>query len=254
MMKNTLRAKIVKGEAALGVFVPFPSPDVVEMCGYLGFDFVLLDAEHGPMSVESAAHLLRAAECAGIVPIVTVPSHSPQTIGRYLDIGALGLQVPQVNDRNEAEAIVRAVKYHPRGLRGMARMRAGAYGLVGSLADYMEQANKETMVIASIENIEGIKHLPNIIDTEGIDIFLVGPHDLSQSMGVPGQIGTPLVKSAIDTIVTQVRGAGRAVGIYAPDAASARAYIAKGAQYIITGSGSLLARAAKDYLKDVRRA
>lgn len=253
MMKNTLKEKVKKGDAALGVFVAFPSPDVVEMCGYLGFDFVLLDAEHGPMSVESAAHLLRAAECAGITPIVNVPSSNPQTIGRYLDIGALGIQVPQVNDRDEAEAIVRAVKYYPLGQRGMAHPRSGCYGLAESMTDYVEQANKETMVIASIENIEGVMHLPHILDTEGIDVFLIGPHDLSQSLGMPGQIGTPLVKSAIDTIVKQVRGAGRAVGIFAPDAASARAYIAKGAQYVITGSVGLLSRAASDYLQDVRR-
>lgn len=253
MMKNVLKSKLAKGEPALGVFVTFPSPDVVEMCGYMGFDFVLLDAEHAPMNVESAAHLLRAAECAGITPIISVPSSSPQTIGRYLDIGAMGIQVPQVNDRDEAEAIVKAVKYYPLGQRGMARPRAGHYGILESVPDYVTQANKETMVIASIENIEGVMHLPHILDTEGIDVFLIGPHDLSQSLGMPGQVGTPLVKSAIDTIVTQVRGAGRAVGIFAPDAASARAYIAKGAQYVITGSVGLLARAARDYLLEVRR-
>ena len=253
MMKNSLKAKMATGGAALGVFIAIPSPDVVEMCGYLGFDFVLLDAEHGPMSVESAAHLLRAAECAGITPIINVPSNNAQTIGRYLDIGALGIQVPQVNDRDEAEAIVKAVKYHPRGQRGMARPRAGHYGLVGSHQEYMDQANRDTMVIASIENIEGVMHLPHILDVEGIDVFLIGPSDLSQSLGIPGQVGTPLVKSAVDTIFTQVRGAGRAVGIFAPDAASARAYIAKGAQYVITSAVGLLARAAHEYMDEVRR-
>jgi 4-hydroxy-2-oxoheptanedioate aldolase len=253
MIENRLKHKLAKGDPVLGVFVAFPSPDVVEMCGYLGFDFVILDAEHGPMNVESAAHLLRAAECAGYVPIVNVPSHSPQTIGRYLDIGAMGIQVPQVNDRAEAEAIVTAVKYHPLGQRGMARPRAGQYGLTGEVQAYMEQANKETMVIASIENIEGVKHLPQIVGAAGIDIFFIGAQDLSQSMGIPGETGTPLLKSAVDTIVTQVRNAGRAVGIFAPDAAAARAYIAKGAQYIVTTTSGLLARAASDYLQDVRR-
>jgi 4-hydroxy-2-oxoheptanedioate aldolase len=253
MIKNAVKAKLAKGQAVLGVFVPFPSPDTVEMCGHLGFDFVLLDAEHGPMSVESAAHLLRAAQCAGIVPIVSVPSHNAQTIGRYLDIGALGVQVPQVNDHDEAQAIVKAVKYHPLGHRGMSRPRAANYGLVGSTQDYVERANSETMIVASIENIDGVMHLPHILDVEGIDIFLAGPHDLSQSLGVPGQVGTPLVQSAIDTIIAQVRGAGRAVGIFAPDAASARAYIAKGAQYILTSSPDLLAHAAREYLSDVQR-
>jgi 4-hydroxy-2-oxoheptanedioate aldolase len=253
MMKNALKEKLAKGEPALGVFVSYPSPDVVEMCGYLGFDFVLLDAEHGPMGVESAAHLLRAAQCANITPIVNVPSSNPQTIGRYLDIGAMGIQVPQVNSLDEATAIVKAVKYHPLGQRGMARPRAGHYGILESFPDYIAEANKETMVIASIENIEGVKHLPHILDADGIDVFLIGPSDLSQSLGMPGQVGTPLVKSAVDTIVTQVRGAGRAVGIYTNDAAQARVYIAKGAQYIITGSVALLSRAAHDFLQDVRR-
>jgi 4-hydroxy-2-oxoheptanedioate aldolase len=253
MMKNKLREKLARGEAVLGVFIPFPSPDVVEMCGYLGFDFTVLDAEHGPMNVETAAHLLRAAECGGIVPIVNVPSNSPQTIVRYLDIGALGIQVPQVNDKEEAQAIIRAVKYHPLGQRGMARPRAGHYGVVGSTQEYMEQANRETMIIASIENVDGMMHLPHILSVEGIDVFFIGPSDLSQSLGIPGQVGTPLMKSAVDTLVTQIRSAGRAVGIFAPDAAAARSYIAKGAQYIVTGSVGLLARAANEFLQEVRR-
>jgi len=253
MMKNNLKKKLARGETALGVFVSIPSPDVVEMCGYLGFDFVLLDAEHGPMNVETAAHLLRAAECGGITPIVNVPNNSAQTITRYLDIGALGIQVPQVNDRDEAESIVRAVKYHPIGQRGMARPRAAHYGLVGSMQEYMKRANDETMIIASIENIEGVVHLPHILDVHGIDVFIIGPSDLSQSLGIPGQMGAPLVTSAIDTIVTQVRAAGHGVGIFAPDAASARGYIAKGAQYIITGSVGLLASGAREFLQDVRR-
>jgi 4-hydroxy-2-oxoheptanedioate aldolase len=253
MMTNSLKKTLARGEAALGVFANIPSPDIVEMCGYLGFDFVLLDAEHGAMNIETAAHMLRAAQCSGITAIVNVLSNSAQTISRYLDIGALGIQVPQVHDRDEAESIVRAVKYHPQGRRGMARPRAGQYGLVGSVQDYMQQANEETMIIASIENVEGVVNLPRILDVHGIDVFLVGPSDLSQSLGVPGQVGTPLVRSAIDTIVTQVRAAGHAVGIFAPDAASARGYIAKGAQYIITGSIALLASGARDFLKEVRR-
>jgi len=254
MMKNTLKKKLAQGEPVLGVFVAFPSPDVVEMCGYLGFDFVVLDVEHGSTGIESAAHLVRAAQCAGVIPIVNVPVNSAQTIGRYLDIGAMGIQVPQVNDRTEAEAIVKAVKYHPAGQRGMARFRAGQYGLVGSLQEYMKSANEETVVVASIENVGSVRRLPNMLSTEGIDVFFIGPLDLSQSLGIPGEMGTPLVKSAIDTILTQVRGAGRTVGIGAPDAATARAYIAKGAQYIVTGSVDLLSQAAKNYLKDVRRA
>lgn len=253
MMKNSMKEKLSRGETVLGVFVSFPSADVVEMCGYLGFDFVLLDAEHGPMSVETAAHLLRAAECAGITPVINVPSNNAQTIGRYLDIGALGIQVPQVSDRDEADAIVKAVKYHPLGQRGMARPRAGHYGVVESVQDYMKLANSETMIVASIENIEGVMHLPHILDVSGIDVYVIGPHDLSQSMGLPGQVGTPLVRSAMDTIVSQVRGAGKAVGIFAPDAATARSYIAKGAQYVITGMGGLLANASRQYLQEVRR-
>jgi 4-hydroxy-2-oxoheptanedioate aldolase len=253
MMKNAVKQKLARGESVLGIYVPFPSPDVVEMCGYLGFDFVVLDAEHGPMNVESAAHLLRAAQCAGIVPIVNVPSNNPETIGRYLDMGALGIQVPQVSDRDSAEAIVCAVKYHPLGNRGMARPRAGQYGLVGSAQDYMDQANEEIMVVVTIENIEGVMHLPHILDVEGIDAFLVGPQDLSQSLGMPGQIGTPLVQSATDTIISQVRSAKRAVGIGARDAATARSYIAKGAQYIVASTVDLLARGGHEFLDGVRR-
>lgn len=253
MAKNALGTKLAKGEPVLGVFVSIPSPDIVEMCGHLGFDFVVIDAEHGPVNVETSAHLVRAAECAGIVPIVNVPSLGSQTIGRYLDIGMMGIQAPQVHDRGEAEALVRSVKYYPQGMRGMSRPRADGYGLVGSRQDYMEQANRDTMIVATIEAVEGVRRLPQITGVEGIDVFFIGPGDLSQALGVPGQLDTPLVQSAIDSVVAQVRGAGRYVGISAADAATARRYIAKGAQYVVTGMTGLLARSAQAYLQDVRR-
>jgi len=252
MLKNLLKEKQLRGETAFGVRASFPSPDLVEMCGYLGFDFVILDCEHGPTTIESAAHVLRAAQCSGITPIVSVPVNDAHLIMRYLDIGALGVQVPHIHSRREAEAAVRAVKYYPMGQRGIARPRSGHYGLVGTFQEYMEASNRETLIAALIENVDAMQHLPEILNVEGIDVFFAGPGDLSQSLGIPGQWGTPLMQSAIDTIIKQVRDAGRAVGISVSDAAAARSYIEKGVQCIVTGSVGLLARGAREFLTEAR--
>lgn len=252
MQKNNLKQKLARGETATGVFMPFPSADVVELSGYLGFDFAVIDAEHGPMTTENAAHLLRAAQCSGITPLIAVPENNPHVIMRFLDIGAMGVHVPQVSSAAEAQAIVKAVKYYPQGSRGLARPRSGEYGLLGSMQEYMTQSNNETMVVAQIENVEALVHLREIINVDGIDAFFIGPTDLSQALGIPGQHNAPLAQSTIDTIISQVRDAGKAVGIYEPDPIAARAYIDKGVNYICTGTVALLSRAARTYLKGVR--
>jgi len=252
MMSNPLKQRLQNGGVAAGIFVAFPSPDVVEMCGYLGFDFVSIDAEHGPMNVETCAHMIRAAEVAGIVPIVRTPINMPQVIMRYLDIGAMGIQVPQINSREEAVAVVQAVKYYPEGHRGLARPRSAHYGLRESVTEYIERSNRETMIIAHIENVAGVKHLPEILSVEGIDVFFIGPSDLSQSMGLPGQPDAPLVQGAIEAIISQVHLAGRWVGIFVGDEKQALEMKVRGIQYIAAGTTLLFAQAARHYLKTLR--
>src|SRR3972149_5378840 len=148
MQPNRMKARIKAGEPVFGVSVMFPSPQIVEMIGELGFDWVLIDCEHGSMSPESAELMCLAAERRGITPIVRPEINRPEVLMRYLDRGAMGLQVPHVNTKAEAIAAVRAMKYHPLGDRGLARgQRSTGFGITGgSIARYTEGSNSETPV------------------------------------------------------------------------------------------------------------
>jgi 4-hydroxy-2-oxoheptanedioate aldolase len=132
MFKNRLKRMLKDGKTAIGTFVMCNSPDVVEVIALSGADFIVIDTEHGPLTVESTQHLIRAAELRGITPITRVTDSSETTILRSLDVGAHGIQVPQVNDRETAEKIVKYAKYFPSGSRGVAFPRAADYGITNT--------------------------------------------------------------------------------------------------------------------------
>jgi 4-hydroxy-2-oxoheptanedioate aldolase len=183
MRENRVKRRLQAGEAVIGCFLPYPSPELAEICGYLGFDFVLLDAEHGRITEETAYHMVLAAEVAGTVPIVRVPLNHRQVILRYLDLGAAGVMVPQVNTPEEAVAAAEACRYYPQGRRGVAGVRAANFGLTMPLHEYVQQANQETLVIVQIEHIAVVERLEEYLAIPGIDVLFVGPNDLAQSMG-----------------------------------------------------------------------
>src|SRR3972149_3786215 len=135
MRKNVVKAKLKAGEPCFGAFANFPSPNVVEILGICGLDFVIIDAEHGPMDIQTCEEMVRAADVVGITPIIRVAQNLPQVIWRYLDIGALGVQLPMINTRADAEIAVRSVKYYPTGKRGLAMVRAASYGLGDPLGE-----------------------------------------------------------------------------------------------------------------------
>ena len=183
MRKNLTKEKIKEGKAVYGVFVPMWCPTIVEIIGHIGFDFVLLDAEHSPMEAESCEHMVRAADCANITPIIRIAMNIRQNILRYLDIGALGVLMPQINSRAEVETVIESVKYPPEGRRGLAAVRAANYGITGSLGDYVKEANRETMVIVQIETMQAVANLKEMLTVPGTDMFFIGPSDLSSAMG-----------------------------------------------------------------------
>ena len=244
MKPNLMKAKIQAGQPALGVSVMFPSPQIVEMIGALGFDWVLIDCEHGTIDVESVEHLVMAAEVSGITPIVRPPSRDPADILRVLDRGAMGVQVPHVNTAEDARAVVAAVKYHPLGTRGLAAgTRPGNYGIGLTAAEYVAQVNRETLVCVQLEEAEALSNINAILQVEGIDVFFVGPSDLSQSMGFPGRTDTPIVQELIKATFAAIVAAGKVPGSTGPDAVIAD-YLKRGCRYVYTHVPRLLAAGA----------
>ena len=234
MVHNKLKQIFAEGKAALGSFVTCNAPDLVEILALTGFDFVVIDNEHGPMGQESSQHLIRAAELRGITPIVRIPDSMESTILHTLDVGAHGIQVPQVNDPETAEAIVRRSKYHPLGRRGIAFPRSADYGLT-DLTKYFDHENGEVMIIAHCENTVCLENLDAICQIPGIDVIFLGPYDMSQSMGITGQVTHPRIQEAAEKVAASAKKYGKAAGIFAGSGAVAKERAAQGFQYITIG-------------------
>lgn len=252
MRKNRTKAKLRAGEAVYGCFVRYPSAGLVEVLGYQPWDFIVFDAEHGTIDPQDCEHMVRAAELRDVTSIVRVTSNHAPTILRFMDTGALGLHVPWVNSAAEAADVVRSVKYYPAGVRGLAGVRAADYAQI-PLSDYVKQANEETLVIVHIETQDAVAALPEMVTLAGIDVIFIGPTDLSQSYGVPGDPQHPLVQAAINQIVEIVAASDKALGIMVPNAQTAVQWRERGALYIATGLESLMMPAAREYLNQVHR-
>ena len=249
MLQNKTKAKLRAGETVFGCFVHFVDAGLVEMLGFQGWDFLVFDGEHGLLEPRDCEHMVRAAELRDVTPIVRVPTNRAPVILRFMDTGAQGAQVPTVNSAAEAEAVVQAVKYHPRGRRGLAGVRAAGFGQPAPLADYIQQANAETLVIIHIETAAAVEQISEIVAVEDVDVVFIGPSDLSQSLGFPGETGHPEVQSAMDKVVEAVANVSPVLGIFVPDAVSARHWRERGARYIATSLEAILGPAIQDYLK-----
>ena len=252
MRDNTLKQKLVAGKAVFGVMITFPSPPVVEMLGQLGFDWVLLDNEHGSITVENAEDLIRAAEISNLAPIVRPVANRPEIIAPFLDRGAWGVQVPHVNTADEARETVDAVKYYPEGHRGIfSRSRPANYGFTGSTQDYIKQANANTLVCLMLEEVEAIENLGELVTVAGVDVYFIGSGDLSQSMGHPGEQTHPEVQAQMEKGVKIIRDAGCIAGVSCPDSLVPK-FLDLGVQYFHSNVNGLLQTSSTDYLKIMR--
>lgn len=251
MAPNRMKRKLTSGQPAFGVSVMIPSPHVVDMVGRLGFDWVLIDCEHGSITLESVELMVMAAEAAGVTPIARPPVNSFEAIGQLMDRGVMGVQVPHVNTAEDARRAVEAVKYHPYGERGLAAgVRSSAYGYGMSMAEYTERSNRETLVCVQLEESEAIANVNEIVQVEGVDVFFVGPSDLSQSLGYPGQPDTPVVREAMDTAFATVAAAGKVSGS-AGNSAAIRRYLRQRVTYLYTHLTSLLSSGAGTFHEEV---
>jgi len=222
------------------------------MLGIMGYDFAIIDAEHGPMDVESCEHMVRAADAADIVPVVRVAVNLQQNILRYLDAGALGVQVPMVNSKEEMERVVASTKYPPQGRRGLAATRASGYGAGIGLAEYVRMANEETLVVVQVETREALANVEEIAAVELVDVVFLGPTDLSAALGHPGQATHPEVLVAIEEAGKTILVAGKSVGTISRDPGAYVYWRERGFQYLATGLTSFIADAGQAYIQGIR--
>lgn len=248
MVKNRAKEKLLAGQQALGVSVMIPSPHVIDMIGKLGFDWVLIDREHGAISRESMELMIMAANASGITPIVRPPSSSPEAILEALDSGAMGIQIPHVSTAETARQIVQAAKYHPLGGRGLAvGTRSAGYGFGFSMEHYVRDANEQTLICVQLEDRLALENLDEIAQVDGIDVIFIGPSDLSQAMGFPGQKDRPEVQQAISKAIQAIIRSGRTAGTAGKATDLGRA-ARQGVQYYYTHLTTLLERSSREFL------
>ncbi|WP_127129910.1 HpcH/HpaI aldolase/citrate lyase family protein [Georgenia sp. SYP-B2076] len=246
--RDALAAEHERGAAArplAGMWVCSGSPLVAEICAGAGLDWVLIDMEHSPNGLESVLGQLQAVAAYPVTPVVRVPIGDVVTIKQVLDLGAQNLLVPMVSSADEARAAVEAVRYPPRGRRGVgsALARSARWNRVDG---YLADADAHVSLFVQIETAEGVEAAAEIAAVDGVDGVFVGPSDLAASMGLLGQQSHPGVVAAVRRAFEAVRAAGKPVGVNAFEAAVAHAYIDAGATFVLVGADvAMLARGSE---------
>jgi 4-hydroxy-2-oxoheptanedioate aldolase len=229
---NSLKKKLESQEYVIGTFLQIGAPALVELLGLAGFDFVILDGEHGPLSPSEKENLIRAGLSTDISVMVRSADCDPSAIAQPLDWGAAGIQAPQVETAEIARQVVRASKYHPQGMRGLQPyVRAASYRAYPT-DQYLDKANTETTVVIQVEGATGLANLESILEVEGVDIAFIGPYDLSQSLGMPGQVRHPKVQQAMVDAVRLAKKVGKRIGTFCDDAEVAAEYKRLGVSYL----------------------
>lgn len=197
---------------SLGSWIQIPSVFTAEMMARSGFDWLAIDLEHGMIDLETAFRLIQVIDCSGAVPLVRLNVNDESTIRRVMDAGAGGVIVPMVNTAEDARKAVNAVKYPPLGKRSFGLGRAHDFGL--GFDEYLQTINDRSIVVIQIEHIDALKNLEQILRVPGIDAIIIGPYDLSGSLGVPGRFDHPGFKEALDKITERVRKSPVALGMH----------------------------------------
>lgn len=253
MPRETFKSKLDSGKTLLGTFQQIPAGDVTEIIGFAGIDFVIIDTEHGMFGVDSAIHLVRACDAVGIASLIRVPHLTPSLITQALDFGASGVMVPMIQNRSSAELAVSAAKYHPDGTRGVCPfMRAASYYALDN-PDYYKSANAGTAIVLQIEGREGIANLDEILEVPDVDGIFIGPFDLSQSLGIPGQVTDIRVINALKDIIKRASGKGIAVGNFAVTLEQANYYIQQGVRFLAYSTDTaMLTEAFRNMRKSIQ--
>lgn len=207
---NSLKAKLKNREITIGSWITFSDPAIAEIMAKSGFDWLVIDNEHSCLTVSNIQELIRVIDLCGVPPLVRVMQNNSDLIKKFMDAGAHGVIVPMVNTKEDAEKVVNAVKYSPIGTRGVGLSRAQNYSR--DFESYRKWNQENSIVIIQVEHYLAIENLEAIMSVEGVDGFIVGPYDLSGSLGIPGEFNHPKFLEAINTITEKAKKNGYLIG------------------------------------------
>ena len=242
---NTFKQAIAEPGARIGLWLGLGDPYTAELCATAGFDWLLVDGEHGPNDLRSMLGTLQAVAPYPVHPVVRVPHGDAALIKQVLEIGATSLLVPMVESAGQARELVRATRYPPQGMRGVGSGLARS-SRWSAYPKYLHEANERICLLVQVESVEALAQIDAIAAVEGVDGVFIGPADLSASMGHLGSTAHPEVRAAIDGAIGRILAAGKAPGVLTVDEALARHYIGIGARFVAVGvDATLLARATR---------
>ena len=248
-MAHQFRTRLVNGELLIGTVVTLSCPEVAEVLAVAGFDWLFVDAEHSPLEARDIQALLQGAG-PDTPCLVRLTSGEQVPIKKALDIGAAGIIAPQINSAEQAQAVVRFSKYSPQGIRGVGIGRAHGYGL--RFQEYVDTANESITVVVQVEHVDAVENIEAIVSVPGIDGVLIGPYDLSASMGKPGRIADADMQRQIETVRQACLAHKVALGIFGVDAGAVRPFIEKGFSLLAVGMDTLfLGQSARQVLSRI---
>ena len=243
IIRSTLKKRLLAGETVFGTFVGTDSSDVVEIIGYSGFDFVILDMEHSPGAPNSVMGQVRAAELRGMDVLARLTNVERTTVLRTLDIGVSGILAPLVNDLPTARAFIEASLYPPLGCRGFGLTRASCYG-AAAVPEYIAEANSDLLRMVQCETEQAVREVESIASIEGLDLIFIGPYDLSLSLGVPGDKFHPRMVEAVDKVLAVCKKLKKPTGIFVTSPEEARTRIEQGFTFLVYSTDTMIFAAA----------
>ena len=242
---NKAKAKLKAGQPAFGVISTTDDPQLAELFGIAGFDYYMLDAEHGLIDRGQAVNVIRACESTHMTPMIRIGPKDPKLVLQYLDAGMMGIMMPGLETIAEVQMLVDSVKYAPVGKRGLGFSRASGHM---PSPDYIDFSNEQTMVIIQFEDDKLLSIFPELCAVKGLDACMIGPRDLSNNMGFPDGPTHPEVQSVIDDAIQIMKNAGLIAGITAGTRPDAENQIERGATMILAAAQSLILAGSKSFL------
>jgi 4-hydroxy-2-oxoheptanedioate aldolase len=249
MRENKLKQRIREGKPGYGVISPTTDPIICEYAGLNGFDYYMIDGEHGAITASDVTNLVRACENVDVTPLARIRSVDTKLILQYMDAGVMGVMMPSIDNVDDVKRLVEAIKYPPIGKRGLGPVRSSDY-MQGKMTqeEYVHFANRETLVLPQIETLECVNNLDEICNVDGVDGFIIGPRDLAMSMGFYDGPGHPEVAKLLDEIFNRVLDSGKFYGTVAGTAERAKELVDKGASMILNSVQGLLKASSKTFL------
>jgi 4-hydroxy-2-oxoheptanedioate aldolase len=249
IQENRTKRRLRAGQPVYGVLSTSEDPQLAELFGLAGFDFYMLDAEHGLLDAAQVVNVIRACERVPMTLLIRIGSKDPKLVLQYMDAGMMGVMMPGLESVEEIRMLANAVKYAPVGKRGMGFARAAAYAALGKQAiDYINFTNEETMVIPQFEDAALIDRFEEMIAQPGVDVVVIGPRDLSLNMGFPDGPNHPEVQEMIDRVIALCKRKGVAAGITAATRVDATHQVSRGARMILTTAQGVILFGSKDFL------